>query len=645
MNGGRAQSFSVATRSNEKKRARHFAGPYQTRSLRDTRGCEIAVAFASASRNQKDRRKRAAPRRLAVRRFKCPNASTGETVPRSRSACRTATSLRVDAVGTLSGDMAEPGESAARPESPVAADASPSWGYALIAAGFVYRLGIALRPIRFLDGLTIPDDTYLSLTIARNIARGLGPLYGADYTNGFQPLWVFVLAPVFAMIPDDPDLVLRIGLVLLAILETAMIVLVCRFVRRRGRSNLAAALVAGCWAFNPCLIKISLGGLETSLSALAACATLVELDRIRDADRDRAASLAGLGVLLGIAFLARVDAVFLIPAIALSLLPRFRRSPGAVRRLARRWGVVGSAAAATVTPWFLYSYSYTGDVYPVSGRAVPLIAIANRGVGPGGLPALRRTLLDEAFQLVVQRHAWLLLLLGVLAALALVVGFRNLRGFGASLGSLAPALSYGILLFLAYPLHILAFWFFERYLFPLAIPLLLAIGLTASFLFRLEKFRRVRAALTRILVAATIASHLTRPETRDLLFSRDETNQGYRNLGLWAAKRFPPGTRLGGSQTGALGFYAPALTVINLDGVVNRKCYDAVVAKRNIDYIVQERVEFVVGWEVNIDFIRYYSTIPADDFLEPLGTVRGFRSWGKNWLLYRVRPSPKGSQT
>ncbi len=539
--------------------------------------------------------------------------------------------------------MAETGESGARTESPVADDSSPGWGYALIAAGLVYRLGIALRPIRFLDGLTIPDDTYLALTIARNIARGLGPLYGTGYTNGFQPLWVFVLAPIFAMIPDDPDLVLRVGLVLLAVFEAAMIVLVCGFVRRRGRSNLAAALVAGCWAFNPCLIKISLGGLETSLSALAACATLVYLDRIRDTDLDRAASLAGLGLLLGVAFLARVDAVFLIPAVALSLLPRFRRSPGAVRRLMRRWGIAGTAAAAAVAPWLLYSYRYTGDVYPVSGRAVPLIAMANRGVGPGGLPALRRTLLAEAFQMVLQRHAWLLLLLGLLSALALAGGVRKLRGLAASLGSLAPALSYGLLLFLAYPLHILAFWFFERYLFPLAIPLLFAIGLTASFAFRLENLRAVRAPLTRILIAATIASHLTRPETRQLLFSRDETNQGYRNLGLWAAKRFPPGTRLGGSQTGALGFYAPALTVINLDGVVNRTCYDAVVAKRNIDYIVQERLEYVIGWGVNINFIRFYSTLPADDFLEPLGTVRGFRSWGKDWLLYRVRPSPKRS--
>lgn len=527
-----------------------------------------------------------------------------------------------------------------RPQSPVADDSSPVWCHSLIAAGFLYRLGISHRPLAILDGLTIPDDTYLSLTIARNLARGLGPLYGTAFTNGFQPLWVFLLAPLYTLIPDDPERVLRIALALLAVCETAMIVLVCGFVRRRGRSNLAAALVAGCWAFNPYFVRISLGGLETSLSALAACATLIQLDRVRSADRDRAASLAGLGALLGIAFLARVDAVFLIPAVALFLVPALRSSAGAVRRAIRRWVIVGSTAAVVVAPWLLYSYWYTGDVYPVSGRAVRMVAIGNRGVAPGGLWAFRRFLLDTAFRIFLQGHAWLLAVLGVLLALVLAVGIRRIREFATSLESLGPAFVYGLLLFLAYPLHILSFWFFDRYYFPLTIPLLFAVGLTAAFLFRLPGLQRAGPAFAALAIAATVAFHLSRHETWRLLFSRDDTTQGYRNIGLWAARHFPPGTRIGSSQTGALGYFAPALSVINLDGVVNRECFDSIVERRNIDYIVRTRIEYVLGWKLNIDFIRFYSRRRVDDFLEPMGRVPGFQSWGNDWLLYRVRRAP-----
>jgi hypothetical protein len=69
---------------------------------------------------------------------------------------------------------------------------------ALLAANLAIRLAVVVRPLEFLDDLAIPDDAYLSLTLARNIARGHGPLYGLAPTNGFQPLYVFLMAPVFA---------------------------------------------------------------------------------------------------------------------------------------------------------------------------------------------------------------------------------------------------------------------------------------------------------------------------------------------------------------------------------------------------------------------------------------------------------------
>src|SRR4051794_40150587 len=51
-----------------------------------------------------------------------------------------------------------------------------------VAAGL--RLLAATRPVAHLDGVTIPDDAYLALSIARNIASGIGPFYYPDFTNG-----------------------------------------------------------------------------------------------------------------------------------------------------------------------------------------------------------------------------------------------------------------------------------------------------------------------------------------------------------------------------------------------------------------------------------------------------------------------------
>jgi hypothetical protein len=66
-----------------------------------------------------------------------------------------------------------------------------------------FRLYIAFQPIEFIDSKFLPDDAYLSLTIAKNIAEGLGPSYSGEYTNGFQPLYVFIMVPVFSIIQND----------------------------------------------------------------------------------------------------------------------------------------------------------------------------------------------------------------------------------------------------------------------------------------------------------------------------------------------------------------------------------------------------------------------------------------------------------
>ncbi len=46
--------------------------------------------------------------------------------------------------------------------------------FCIFTAGFLLRLYLAWRPLAYLDNLFIPDDAYISLKIAKNIASGLG---------------------------------------------------------------------------------------------------------------------------------------------------------------------------------------------------------------------------------------------------------------------------------------------------------------------------------------------------------------------------------------------------------------------------------------------------------------------------------------
>lgn len=106
-----------------------------------------------------------------------------------------------------------------------------------------------------------------------------------------------------------------------------------------------------------------------------------------------------------------------------------------------------------------------------------------------------------------------------------------------------------------------------------------------------------------------------------------------------ARATFPAGTTIAGQQTGALGFYACDLNVINVDGVVSRPALDAARQGDVLGYCRSRDVEYIVGWESNIRSMLDFSR-PADHgFVERIGTVPGFRSWGEQWHIYRLTQS------
>lgn len=146
----------------------------------------------------------------------------------------------------------------------------------LLLANTALRLVVALRPLEALDQHTLTDDTYLALTIARNIARGLGPLYGNAPTNGFQPLYVFLIAPAFVLFPNDPFAPLRSSLIVLVLFDTLALYVLHRFVRQFSTSTSTPIVASTAWIANPYIFTMTLNGLETAIAAFfRSCLALV----------------------------------------------------------------------------------------------------------------------------------------------------------------------------------------------------------------------------------------------------------------------------------------------------------------------------------------------------------------------------------
>jgi hypothetical protein len=526
----------------------------------------------------------------------------------------------------------------------------------LLASLAVFVLAVGLRfavwsrPPAELDHLTLIDDTYLALHLSRSIAAGLGPFYGLAPTNGFQPLYVFALVPAFRLWPHDPDLPIRAALALLALFDLATLLLLGRLVRRTTRSPWAPVVAMLVWAVNPYVLRTAFNGLETAI----ACFMLLVLLSLLDAFRRRGsaptfAQAAGFGAVLGLAGLARIDLLlFSIPA-AWTLLVRGRRAGAPHPRIAGLAVIAGIGALAVTLPWLVYSWHWTGTLFPVSGRAVRYMELSNVGHAPTW-SSLYAPMLTAAIETAARWNAVLLAGLGLMAAACLVTepgaAFVRLRRsaqrVGRALEPALPGLAFALLLGVAYAFVIFGRWHFPRYLFPLALPLTWSFALLLDETLQPRWAERdtsrparggSRAAGWAVVVLVVAGLALEPPFGR--LFAPLHGAWGYRPIGEWARRAFPAGTRIGASQSGALGYFADSLVVVNLDGVVNRGAYDATRAGRALDYVRESGIRQLV-WQDDVAFLvrETHGATMAEIRLEAV--VPGIRTWGTGWNVYRV---------
>lgn len=509
----------------------------------------------------------------------------------------------------------------------------------LVALDLAVRLPAALRPLRFLDGLTIPDDAYLSLAIARSLARGLGPWIGNGPTSGFQPLYVVLAAPLQALFPHDPDAALRAALLLLLAADVAALVLLYRFLRSVLRTRFAAGTAALAWVLSPYALHTTLNGLETTLAFATLVALFFALDRARRAGAAAAAGrAAAVGACLGLAAFARLDALVAAPVVAWVLArAAFARGLGAAEAV-RDVAIAGAATLAVYAPWLLWLHHATGDWLPVSGAALHAMGIANVNHEPG-LRTIYLPMALRALDTIARRNAFPIALLLVLAtALAWLRVPRaewldRLRPAG-------PSACFGAALVLAYVAWINAGWYYPRYFFPLLLPLLLAAGglldACAGRLAAAPGRRALAAALLLFVVAGNVAQP---PFTRTYL-SRNDRTLGYANAGRWLRERFPAGTVIGGLQSGAPAYYADSLVVVNLDGVVNRDAHRALLDRRLLDYAREAGVRYVFGMRGDPEYLVAETAHPRPDDLVPLGRMGDFTTGPDPWFLWRVGAAP-----
>jgi hypothetical protein len=489
----------------------------------------------------------------------------------------------------------------------------------ILVLALAIRLYISWRPLFYIDNLFIPDDTYLALKIAKNIVSPAGITFdGIHPTNGFQPLYVFLVSLIYLIYKEDLSTPVHICLSLLAIFNVLTGLLIYRILKKlTDDSKGTIALIL--WSFSPQIIYNGINGLETSLSLfLVALSVFYYLTRIRESENSAHSGFFVLGILLGLSIFARIDSIFLVIAISIDL---FLKSRQELKRLNIKslLGKLGSIYLFTffiLLPWWAFQIIYFRTLMPVSGEAVRFQALAYADYNP--------TLSFFKDKFVWSVTQWtnsplpfyyfshfpslseLLIVIFILGGLFVFLVRKKKITESIYPLNFLWIFCFGLLLF--YCLYAPAHWFFKRYYYPVMFVLTLYWGVFFDLILNLIT---PRSKIRRFLVTSLFlifCGVLFYPNLKNYLFSKPDSPlrcdsdscSGYYKIALWVKDQVGKGKKIGSYQSGALGYFLEDNTVINLDGVVNPDAFKALKNNNALGYIKSENIDYLADWNLNL---------------------------------------------
>ena len=446
----------------------------------------------------------------------------------------------------------------------------------------------------------IPDDTGYFYKIALNVALGKGLTFdGINQTNGFQPLWLYMLLPLaWAMREAPVDLYLRAALIYqLSLVAIAGVVFFFAMLLYSRRS-VALTATTLFYIFG---IGNFANGMETGILVLCLSALLYFSLKYRPfSDSSTSKHAFVFGLLLGLTVLARLDMVFLLAVIYTFILwQAFAKTERAGRaRLGKQLLLSVIAFTLVTAPYFVYNKIHFGAIMPISGQlknSFPYILQPN--FGADRFPSLVMLIFSLIF---------------VSSLISILLFLRSRAASTEQDGYKFTVLLIGSLYVSVHYLHTALFmkwavfgWHFAFYFLHACV---LFAYILDRFLSHIPAFalRPVAAiviiALFGVLVDRTYRAATTQP--------RNWHHHSYR-ASVWARNNLPPDARLALKDAGLFGLLSER-SVVNLDGLVNNLEYQEYLRRSQLnDYFRQKGIQYLVVHAYWSDKPKYREFVSA----------------------------------
>lgn len=501
------------------------------------------------------------------------------------------------------------------------------------------------------------DDGFYYFEIARRLAHGAGSTFdGLHLTNGYHPLWLLCLVPIFWLI-NSPDNALIAIAALQGLLLAAGVALLYR-IARLTMGRVAASLAALLWVQFQFIYWMAFSGLEYDLHALCLLMVMYYYLRYFVDTLPPPRIFFGLGVLASLCFLARIDTVLLATVLGLWLAWREWRCGWQVQSVWRLLAF-GIPVMAIVTLYFATNLWLFGHALPVSGAVKA--DWSTRELARDAHYAAQGWLVAKAHYLIWgfrNLRSLYATYLGIGTFGFWILGFgcwivkARLRGaayndwldwFGRTLLSLLPFALFGLLHLIGYVLLYhggLSYQPWYYVLQPILATLLIAV--IADVLSH-SQLPSVFCLLPSVLLLACccvvplFTAHLIRQKGGD---AQDGLPLDPRYAAAqWVGAHLPPDTVLGSWNAGMISYYS-GRSIVNLDGLVNSWDFYEYGQRDLCRYWRETRVSYLVDM---FDPARPLESIEVDATpcagqLQQVWLGPGYPGTPWRALVYRLSP-------
>ena len=242
-----------------------------------------------------------------------------------------------------------------------------NWGIILffvaLAARLIFAWGSLKNPL-----FAQHDDAYYYYKIAWNIVHGNGICFTPGIpTNGFHPLWLIILLPIYAIVPkNNLYLPIHIANTITAFATTLAIYIIYRMLRERYpdvKPGLIAILL-GLFSIHPNIIYYQMCGMETGFALLPFAIAIYTHWKLLQRGENYGKYFKWWVVANIVLLWTRIDYATIVWILNIHLLWRWRS-----KKLIPYLALIN----VSILPWILWCKLKFGYWVPISGLAFPYI--------------------------------------------------------------------------------------------------------------------------------------------------------------------------------------------------------------------------------------------------------------------------------